>query len=354
MARFGKRTLVIADVPYVNQTLETYVSKLFALSFGIASIEVHGANTADHFVHRFTHRVARGVLIAAGRPDGRMCSQTTTESSVLLALTQAHVIRSLSCPPEILTIGHNPYFNATAMDHSIVLPSNRHRFLCEAIMSAKDGSILEPSQRLAKIASILDDCEHASAENEAALVDTISAWAAKPEAEDGAEYFVGVDGLHKPQILSLAKAGAHRCGDPLCYLRLLGAIPASTVDEKDTAGNGGLDETVQDQLEAQSDVEQLVEARCLSLERLLAFEVMFHSMAARVADFWPLNFDVSRSQSGLRICTTAGPVSASDLQREYEETLDFYERRKEFKEYEVSMRSLTHHKSRTGTSFRAS
>jgi hypothetical protein len=26
---------------------------------------------ADHFVHRFTHRVVRGVLLAVGRPDGR-------------------------------------------------------------------------------------------------------------------------------------------------------------------------------------------------------------------------------------------------------------------------------------------
>jgi hypothetical protein len=41
---------------------------LFSLSYSIASIDVHGANVIDHLVHRFTHRVARGVLIASGRP----------------------------------------------------------------------------------------------------------------------------------------------------------------------------------------------------------------------------------------------------------------------------------------------
>ena len=50
LARFGKRTLVIVDVPYVHQIMETYVSKLFSLSYGIASIDVHGGNPTDHFL----------------------------------------------------------------------------------------------------------------------------------------------------------------------------------------------------------------------------------------------------------------------------------------------------------------
>ncbi|MEH2310146.1 MAG: hypothetical protein V7K18_11815 [Nostoc sp.] len=44
LARTGKRTLVIGDVPWVHQLLTAYVSKLFSLSYGIASLEVHGAN----------------------------------------------------------------------------------------------------------------------------------------------------------------------------------------------------------------------------------------------------------------------------------------------------------------------
>ena len=157
-----------------------------------------------------------------------------------------------------------------------------------------------------------------------------------------AEYYIGVDGLRKPQMLCLAQTGAHRCGDPLCYLRQLGPIAAQCVEDDIDEFSGGKYEieTIQDNLEGQADVEQLVEARFLSLERLLAFEVIFHEMASCVANFWPLNFDHSRSQSALRICTTAGPVSASDLVREYQETLDFYERSKNFKEHEVKLRSL--------------
>ena len=47
-ARLGKRTIVIGDIPWVNQLLESYVSKLFAESYAIASVEAHGANAVDH------------------------------------------------------------------------------------------------------------------------------------------------------------------------------------------------------------------------------------------------------------------------------------------------------------------
>ena len=70
----GRRTLVIADVPWVHQLLEIYTSKLFALSYAIAGLDVHGANPVDHLVHRFTHRVARGAAPPASlvAQDGHM------------------------------------------------------------------------------------------------------------------------------------------------------------------------------------------------------------------------------------------------------------------------------------------
>jgi len=72
-ARMGKRTLVIVDTPAVHQLLENFTSKLFSQSYSFCSVDVHGASGLDHFVHRFTHRVVRGVLLAIGRPDGRLC-----------------------------------------------------------------------------------------------------------------------------------------------------------------------------------------------------------------------------------------------------------------------------------------
>ncbi len=45
---------------------------------------------------------------------------------------QAKAIRSLGCTAEAVTVGHNPYSKASAMDRSIVLPTTRHR-LCSKV-----------------------------------------------------------------------------------------------------------------------------------------------------------------------------------------------------------------------------
>jgi hypothetical protein len=72
-ARHGKRTIVIVDNPCVHQLTENFVSKLYSQGYSFCTPDVHGASGLDHFVHRFTHRVVRGVLLAIGRPDGRIC-----------------------------------------------------------------------------------------------------------------------------------------------------------------------------------------------------------------------------------------------------------------------------------------
>jgi hypothetical protein len=55
-------------------------------------------------------------------------------------------------------------------------------------------------------------------------------------------------------------------------------------------------------------VELWYENRYASLERYLSFLVLFHAMAERVANFYPLKFDIWRSQSQLRVATTAAPI----------------------------------------------
>lgn len=131
LARLGKRTLVIADVPYVHQLLESYVSKLFSQSYSIASIDVHGANGVDHLVHRFTHRVYRGTLIAVGRTDGRLFSQSKGESWILMAMQQCKAIMHLGAGPEIVSVGHNPFTNTDVLKNHVVIDNRRPRFLCE-------------------------------------------------------------------------------------------------------------------------------------------------------------------------------------------------------------------------------
>jgi hypothetical protein len=132
----GKRTIVIVDTPCVHQLLENYVSKLYAQAYSFCTVEVHGASGMDHFVHRFTHRVVRGVLIAVGRPDGRLCCLAKSEAAVLLSAKQAAFIRNPDYPgetsgPEIVTMGHNPYQPNVGLGHHIVLtdadPNKRSR-----------------------------------------------------------------------------------------------------------------------------------------------------------------------------------------------------------------------------------
>ena len=64
-------------------------------------------------------------------------------------------------------------------------------------------------------------------------------------------------------------------------------------------------------------LERWHENRHASFERYIAFLVLFHQMAARVASFAPLAFNISRSQSQLRVATTAAPISAAEIQQQW-------------------------------------
>ena len=156
-ARRGKRVLVIADVPWVHQSIEVYVSKLFALSYGDNGLDVHGANPVDSFVHRFTHRVQRGVLIALGRPDGRVASLSRVENAVLLAAMQAAAIQNMGTGPEIVSLGHNTWSgNPSAISRHVVLPTHRRPFVCEflakTVMGTNDGhGRMDPTTILAQL-----------------------------------------------------------------------------------------------------------------------------------------------------------------------------------------------------------
>jgi hypothetical protein len=63
-------------------------------------------------------------------------------------------------------------------------------------------------------------------------------------------------------------------------------------------------------------VQELYESRFASMQRLVSFYVLFHEMGKTVQDFWPsvsfglLGYDMSRTQSIMRIATTASPVRA--------------------------------------------
>jgi hypothetical protein len=128
--RMVGRTVVIGDIPWVAQSANAFLSKIFARSYSIAGVNVLSGNPADHLVHKHTHRIVRGTLLVCGRPDGRLSALTTAECAVNLTVNQASSIRSsgTTCC-ESMTIGHNPWeLGLTKAD--IFLQSFRPAFFC--------------------------------------------------------------------------------------------------------------------------------------------------------------------------------------------------------------------------------
>ena len=134
------------DVPWVAQSLEAYTSKLFALSYSIATIAVSSGNPADHLVHRHTHRVVRGALLAVGRPDGRLNALSAAENTVCLSVNQASSIQNFGVTCESITVGHNPS-RMPLTAKNLFLPRQRPLFFSEHIVEAFGISEAEKKEK---------------------------------------------------------------------------------------------------------------------------------------------------------------------------------------------------------------
>ena len=132
------RLLLIGDIPWVAQSVESFVSKIFSCAYSSASITVLSGNPADHLIHRMAHRIVRGCLFACGRPDGRLAALSGLEGVVCQTINDIGSISSLGSCPEIISIGHNPHkLDLTKVD--IFLKDNRKRYLCEYLHHKLDG-----------------------------------------------------------------------------------------------------------------------------------------------------------------------------------------------------------------------
>lgn len=95
-----------------------------------------------------------------------------------------------------------------------------------------------------------------------------------------------------------------------------GGVSDNQVDKSNdpavrTAFAGRLDGAAQSVQDFQQVVQQFYECRVASLERYTAFCVMFHAMAAYSSKPWlRKEWDMARSQSNLRVATTASPIAA--------------------------------------------
>ena len=131
--RVAGRSLLVGDTPWVAQSLEAFTSKLFALSYSVATLGVSSGNPLDHLVHRHTHRVVRGGLLAVGRPDGRLNGLASAEATCNLSVSQASSIQNWGVTLESFTLGHNPTKLGLSAS-AVFLPRARKLFLCEYVL----------------------------------------------------------------------------------------------------------------------------------------------------------------------------------------------------------------------------
>ena len=136
--RIAGRSLLVGDTPWVSQSLEAFTSKLFALSYSVAGLSVSSGNPLDHLVHRHTHRVVRGALLAVGRPDGRLNGLASAEATCSLSVSQASSIQNWGVTLESFTLGHNPIKLGLSAS-AVFLPRVRKLFLCEHVLENSSG-----------------------------------------------------------------------------------------------------------------------------------------------------------------------------------------------------------------------
>jgi hypothetical protein len=127
LARMGRRTLVIGEAEGLHQLLNSFVSKLFALSYGLTGLDVHGADPGDHLLHGYAHRLVRGSLLFLGVPDGR-CSQRQRAHAdgVIQVARQADGLRHLGAGPDIVALSSDPCIAGERFQGALVIPSPIH------------------------------------------------------------------------------------------------------------------------------------------------------------------------------------------------------------------------------------
>ena len=136
--RMTSRTVVIGDCPWVAQSAEALLSEALRVQLQRRRDRGHLGGTRRTTSFTDTHRVVRGALMVCGRPDGRLSALTSLEATVCLSVNQASSIQSIGSTLESITIGHNPSeMSLTAKN--IFLERNRPLFLCEKLLTEKEG-----------------------------------------------------------------------------------------------------------------------------------------------------------------------------------------------------------------------
>eukprot|EP00746_Dinoflagellata_sp_MGD_P157020 gnl/MRDRNA2_/MRDRNA2_86072_c0_seq2.p1 gnl/MRDRNA2_/MRDRNA2_86072_c0~~gnl/MRDRNA2_/MRDRNA2_86072_c0_seq2.p1 ORF type:complete len:1384 (+),score=218.41 gnl/MRDRNA2_/MRDRNA2_86072_c0_seq2:410-4153(+) len=369
--RMVGRAIVIGDIPWVAQSSESFLSKLFAVSYSNTGVTVLSGNPTDHLVHRHTHKVVRGTLLACGRPDGRLSALTSAESSVCLSVNQASSIQSLGVTCESITVGHNPS-KLPLSKNAIIIKGNRPNYLCEQLLIEQDGlasiqganssSLHGAFANLrghTKLPYTIQERMMTYSPNTYAIVrrnelkaifDSLdtngggtldfdeftqafkNAGGELPRDEmhklfDDAD-IDGTGGINLQEFEAIMKM------DMIQILKKLGvamdpSMSAYFLANVEPSNEKYLGEQLRSEAPQQADPYQLVETqytsmrlyetRVASMQRFVAFCVMFHELGLEVQDWWSvvsfgfLAYRMDRTHSIMRIATTASPISGAEI-----------------------------------------
>ena len=201
---------------------------------------------------------------------------------MLLSIKQAVFIRNPEyvgdgSGPDIFTLGHNPYKPDLGLCHTIALPSaTRRKFVDEVLFENA------PSGRSAPY-SLTDIARHIS-------------------------YHVRMGTFNGEKPLGSHLLRVEDAGEELSTVETL-----SETASKDVSNNPSVRRAFSSEIEGSAMgidsnaryVQYLYESRVASLERYLAFCVVFHAMAKHCSAPWfRMPWDIARSQSNLRVATT--------------------------------------------------
>jgi hypothetical protein len=201
----------------------------------------------------------------------------SAENTVCLSVNQASSIQNMGVTLESFTLGHNPYKLALSAA-AIFLPTSRPKFFSEWTLGSKLTKGMSAGAMMGMLSS------PASALR-------------KPKASEV------TNNSTRPKHFQII--------EPLKAKDFIGEWMFTDEEYNDLSSA--------EIMERQGLVQSLYEGRCASLERFVGFLILFHHLSSRVASFWPrwscgmLGYDMSRTQSIMRIATTASPVGGSEV-----------------------------------------
>ena len=278
----------------------------------------------------------------------------------MLAAKQAAFIEHYKVGPEIFTVGHNNVQSSIANAH-VCIQTGRRKFLCESLFdhsiaaSAHGSASGEGESFEANIERVMQSLCEVTTKMGGSFPrrlltigahhgkDYEPASTVKSRGEDLHSHDVLLEGQesddiddHAEEILAasakkLAPVTPRRPATQSAKVRF---DPAVSVDD-DSVNAGKKDPlmgskhatpslsldarysftsklpvNMRKTLDRMQPLEHLFESRVGSFERYVAFLVMFHAMAEKASKPWLLRaWDISKSQSSLRVATTACPVS---------------------------------------------